>query len=117
MKIVHILCAASVAIAGACSSIPKSTKDALNKPVNCETAEEDLIELAAGLPTGRQRARAVVTSLVPAGLALGVITMDLRNRAKVVNGTLESDIYNKMADITAECGIEPAELESQAPST
>lgn len=103
--LIPLACAGALLVIGGCSSIPKSTRQALEKPVDCATAEEDLIELAAGLPSGRKKARAVVTSLIPAGLVVGVVSRDLRNRAKVVNGTLEADIYNKMADINDECDL------------
>jgi len=105
-------CSLAVLVIAACSSVPRKTERVLAAPVNCETAEDDLLALAAGLPSGPQKARAVVTTLVPAGLALGVVTRDLRDRAKVVSGRLESEIYEKMADIYDECGLVPIE-ESQ----
>ena len=111
MKPIHLLSAASLAIVSACSTIPNSTKDAFAKPVDCAPAEEALVTLAAALPSGRNKARAVITSLVPAGLALGVVTLDLRDRAKLVSGSLEADIYNKMADITEQCDVDQDALQ------
>ncbi|MEO1309602.1 MAG: hypothetical protein AAFV51_01375 [Pseudomonadota bacterium] len=111
-KICGMTIASTLAVC-ACSTIPEETQAALDKPVNCETAEEDIAVLEDALPGGRAKARAVIRSVTPAGLVMGAVSRDLRDRAKVVSGTLEADLYNKMADIYEECDLEPAEISEE----
>ena len=87
----------------ACSSIPDSTKELLDKPVDCATADEDIAALDAATPNTGERAVAGVRSLLPVAIATGVITRDYRDRASVAVGKLERDIDNKIADIYEAC--------------
>ena len=73
---------------------------------NCATAEGDLRVLRSEKANVAQRIAAGVTSIVPAGLVLGIVTGTVGTKARVAIGTYNEAIDQRIAEIESACGVE-----------
>lgn len=103
-RTITFLMLGSAFLAASCSTISDDTKALLDKPIDCQTADEDIAALDAALPSTGKRVTSTVRSLAPVAIATGVITRDYRDRARVATGDLSRDINTKIADIYETCG-------------
>lgn len=103
-KLVMVLCASALLVS--CSSISKEAKAKLAKPVNCETAKKDMAMLEKEKASVARQAAAGVTSILPVGAALALVTGDTKSRAKVATGAYNRQIDEKIAEIKKTCGLE-----------
>ncbi len=78
----------------------------LAKPVNCETAKQDIATLEKEKASVARQAAAGVTSIMPVGAALALVTGDTKARAKVATGQYNKEIDAKIAEIKMTCGLE-----------
>ena len=67
VKLAMVLCASALLVS--CSSISKEAKTQLAKPVNCETAKQDIATLEKEKASVARQAAAGVTSIMPIGAA------------------------------------------------
>ncbi|MCH7570444.1 MAG: hypothetical protein IH919_07750 [Deltaproteobacteria bacterium] len=104
VKLVMVLCASALLVS--CSSISKEAKAKLAKPVNCETAKKDMAMLEKEKASVARQAAAGVTSILPVGAALALVTGDTKSRAKVATGAYNRQIDEKIAEIKKTCGLE-----------
>ncbi len=79
VKLVMVLCASALLVS--CSSISKEAKAKLAKPVNCETAKKDMAMLEKEKASVARQAAAGVTSILPVGAALALVTGDTKSPA------------------------------------
>ena len=99
-----VLCASALLVS--CSSISKEAKAKLAKPINCETAKKDMAMLEKEKASVARQAAAGVTSILPVGAALALVTGDTKARAKVATGAYNRQIDEKIAEIKKTCGLE-----------
>ena len=104
VKWVMVLCISTLLVS--CSSISKEAKTQLAKPVNCETANKDIATLGKEKASVARQAAAGVTSVMPIGAALALVTGDTKSRAKVATGSYNRQIDEKIAEIKKTCGLE-----------
>ena len=74
-------------------------------PVNCATAEGDLRILQSEKTHVAQQIVEGITSLTPAGAALGILTLTETTKWRVAVGQYNKMIDERMAQIKAECGL------------
>lgn len=77
----------------------------LAEPINCTTAEEDIAALDSALPSRGERARSVVQTVTPVGVATGVATGSYGDRAGVLSGATEKDLRARIDEIAATCNV------------
>ena len=104
VKLVMVLCASALLVS--CSSISKDAKTQLAKPINCETAKKDIATREKEKASVARQAAAGVTSILPVGAALALVTGDTKSRAKVATGAYNRQIDEKIAEIKKTCGLE-----------
>ncbi len=104
VKLVMVLCASALLVS--CSSISKDAKAKLAKPINCETAKKDIATLEKEKASVARQAAAGVTSILPVGAALALVTGDTKARAKVATGAYNRQIDENIAGIKKTCGLE-----------
>jgi hypothetical protein len=75
-------------------------------PVNCETAEADLKVLGDEKQNIAQQAAAGVTSIMPAGLVLGILTGTEDDKVKITIGYYDKMVDTRIAKIKSECNVE-----------
>ncbi len=78
----------------------------LARPINCDTAEEDIRTLENEKASVAERAKYGVTAVTPAGAALSILTMTEKEKLEVSSGVYNQKIDEKIAQIKRECGIE-----------
>ena len=88
-----------------CASISQESQDQLAKPVNCETATQDIAALEGQKASRTRRMTAGVTSVMPMGAAQGLATGDTRARGSVATGRYNQQIDEKIAEIKKTCGL------------
>jgi hypothetical protein len=74
-------------------------------PVNCATAEGDLRVLQSEKTNVAEQILEGVTSLTPAGAALGILTLTETTKWKVAVGEYNKMLDKRMAQIKAECSL------------
>jgi hypothetical protein len=74
-------------------------------PVNCATAEGDLRVLQSEKTHVAGQILEGITSITPAGAALGILTLTETTKWKVAVGKYNKMIDKRMAEIKAECGL------------
>ncbi len=74
-------------------------------PVNCGTAEGDVRILESEKASVAQRIAEGVTSIVPAGAALGILTWTEPTKLRVATGKYNEMIDKRIAQIKEECGM------------
>ena len=74
-------------------------------PVNCATAEGDLRVLQGEKTHVAGQILEGITSLTPAGAALGILTLTETTKWKVAVGEYNKMLDKRMAEIKAECGL------------
>ena len=102
-ELVIAVCAAGALVS--CSSISEQSQTELAKPVNCETATQDIAALETHKASRTRRVAAGVTSVMPMGAAQGMATGDTRARGSVATGRYNQQIDDKIAEIKKTCGL------------
>ena len=97
----------SALLMGGCAMGQKKVMHTLENPapVNCATAEGDLRVLEGEKTHVAQQIVEGITSLTPAGAALGILTLTETTKWKVAVGKYNKMIDDRMARIKAECGL------------
>jgi hypothetical protein len=74
-------------------------------PVNCGTAEGDLRVLQSEKANVLERMGEGLTSITPAGAALGILTWTEPTKIEVATGEYNKMIDKRIAQIKQECGL------------
>jgi hypothetical protein len=92
---------------GGCATQQKKVLHTVENPapVNCATAEGDLRVLESEKANVVERIAEGVSSLTPAGAALGILTLTETTKWKVAAGEYNKMIDKRMAQIKEECGL------------
>jgi hypothetical protein len=88
-----------------CAAQSKTREQALQQPVNCDTAEGDIRVLQSEKNTVAQQAAAGVSSIAPAGIVIGLATGTTKTRARVATGQYNRMIDEKIEEIKKTCGM------------
>ncbi len=104
-KFVPIICL-TILVAACSSPISYEAKHELAQPVNCATAREDIRTLESEKASVAKMAKDGVTSVVPVGAAIGILTFTEKEKLEVSTGVYNKKIDAKIAEIKRECGIE-----------
>ncbi|MFN8390131.1 MAG: hypothetical protein U0136_07580 [Bdellovibrionota bacterium] len=86
-------------------SVSTEAKAALNAPVNCSTARQDLKVLEDEEASVAKQILAGVRSVMPIAAAAGLLMGDYRDRASVATGQYNADLEAKQNQIKQQCGI------------
>jgi hypothetical protein len=103
-----------VVVAGLGAAKHEERDTLLNKPVNCETAAEDIAALEAAMPSPGERLTSVVKSLTPVGAAVSVVTGNYKDNAAVLTGRTKEELTARVKEIQVTCGI-PETTETSKP--
>jgi hypothetical protein len=104
-KFIPIICLL-IFVAACAAPISQQAKDDIAKPVNCDTAREDIRTLEQEKASVAEMAKDGVTGLAPAGAVLGILTFTEKEKLEVASGVYNKKIDEKIAEIKRECGIE-----------
>ena len=88
-----------------CAFQSTTREQALQQPVNCDTAEGDLRVLQSEKNSTAQQVVAGVTSIAPAGIVIGLVTGTTGTRARVATGQYNRMIDEKIQEIKKTCGM------------
>ena len=104
-KFIPVICLA-IFVAACAAPISQQAKDDIAKPINCNTAREDIRTLEQEKASVAEMAKQGVTGLAPAGAVLGILTLTEDEKLSVASGDYNRKIDEKIAEIKRECGIE-----------
>jgi hypothetical protein len=90
----------------ACQTISKEAKEDLAKPVNCETALQDIMALENEKASVMKQIAEGVTAVAPAGAVIGILTLQEGDKLKVAVGEYNHQITEKIKEIKTTCGLE-----------
>ena len=90
----------------ACAMQYKKTEQEMKQPINCATAEGDIRALQSEKANVAQQIAAGVTSIVPAGLVLGLVTGTEGAKMSVATGEYDKMIDQRIAEIKQKCNIQ-----------
>jgi hypothetical protein len=93
-------------VLAACAPVSEQAKETLEDPVNCATAEGDLRVLENEKAHVAERVARGVTSVMPAGIVMGILTRTQKDKMMVAAGKYNEMIDEKIAQIKEQCGLE-----------
>ena len=88
-----------------CKTITPKAKQDLAKPVNCETAAQDVQALESEKASTAKKIGAGIRMIVPATAVTGILSGDYGNRVNVATGQYNKDIDAKIREIQSSCGM------------
>lgn len=89
----------------ACAPVSDKEKAELAKPPDCATAEGDLRVLKSEKDSTVKRIAEGISSIVPAGIVVGVVSRTEGDKLEVAAGEYNKLIDKKMAAIKKKCGL------------
>ena len=93
-------------VLSACAYQMKHEEEAAKAmPVNCATAQGDLRVLRAEKANLAQEIAMGVTSIVPIGLVIGLVTFTEGEKLKVATGEYNRALDAKILEIQTQCGM------------
>lgn len=98
----------AIGLLAGCATIPDIDDVVIAEPVNCETAERDLVALEQMRPTRERAALVFLRTLTPAGLLSGLATNDMEDRGRIFDGSFAREVQAKKTSIRATCGLNRA---------
>jgi len=96
---------ASLILLPACQAIPKEAKIELAKPVDCNTATEDIAILKSEKASVEKMFFDGVTAVAPAGAVLSLLTLQEKDKLEVAVGEYNHKLKRKIEEIQTTCGI------------
>ena len=78
----------------------------MKQPINCSTAEGDLRMLKSEKAHVAQQIAEGVTSLIPVGAVIGIVTGTEVAKLRVAVGDYNKVIDKRIAEIKSECNVE-----------
>ena len=94
---------AALSLAG-CALQEKRVEQSLDQPINCATSEGDIRVLQSEKAHVARQVVAGVTSLVPAGIVVGLATQTVGTKFRVATGEDNQKIDERIAAIKSKCG-------------
>ena len=76
------------------------------QPINCATAEGDLRMLKSEKAHVAQQIAEGVTSIIPVGAVIGIVTGTEVTKLRVAVGDYDRQIDKRIAEIKSECNVE-----------
>lgn len=104
MKKEIVVILAAMTLAG-CALQEKRVEQSLTQPINCDIAEGDIRVLESEKTHVARQVVAGVTSIVPAGIVLGLVTGTTGTKFRVATGEYNQKIDQRIADIKRTCGM------------
>jgi hypothetical protein len=101
LLIVLLLAAGSIA----CQSISPEAKDALDKPVNCASAQRDMATLERERASVAKQVGAGVGSVMPVSAVAKILSGTYSDGVQVATGRYNADIEKKQQQISNACGV------------
>jgi hypothetical protein len=95
---------AAMTLAG-CAFQEKRVEQSLAQPINCDVAEGDIRVLESEKAHVARQVVAGVTSIVPAGIVLGLVTGTTGTKLRVATGEYNKKIDERVTDIKRTCGV------------
>ena len=95
---------AAMTLAG-CAFQEKRVEQSLAQPINCDVAEGDIRVLESERAHVGRQVVAGVTSIVPAGIVLGLVTGTTGTKLRVATGEYNKKIDERVTDIKRTCGV------------
>jgi hypothetical protein len=86
-------------------SIDTEAKAALDAPVNCRTANQDITVLESEKASVGKQVLSGVRSVLPIAAAAGILMGDYRDRVSVAVGKYNADLEAKIELIQKTCGV------------
>lgn len=86
-------------------TISKDAKTELAKPINCQTAKQDIKTLESERASVAKRMLSGVRSVMPIAAVVGILMGDYSDRFEVTTGQYNADIEKKISEIETACGI------------
>ncbi len=99
------VCLCAAFLLAACQAVPKREKQELAQPVNCATAQQDIATLQSERDSVAERIADGATAVVPAAAALGLLTLQEKDKVEVAAGVYNKRIEEKIAEIEQSCGL------------
>jgi hypothetical protein len=93
-----------ISLAG-CALQEKRVEQSLDQPINCATSEGDIRVLESEKAHVARQIVAGVTSLVPAGIVVGLVTQTAGTKFRVATGEYNQKIDERIAAIKTKCGV------------
>ena len=88
-----------------CALQEKRVEQGLTQPINCDIAEGDIRVLESEKAHVARQVVAGVTSIVPAGIVLGLVTGTTGTKLRVATGEYNKKIDERIGDIKRTCGV------------
>jgi len=101
----ELIAACAVMTLAGCAFQEKQVEQSLAQPINCATSEGDIRVLESEKAHVARQLVAGVTSIVPAGIVLGLVTGTAGTKARVATGEYNQKIDERVADIKRTCGV------------
>ena len=96
----------SLILLPACQTISKEAKIELAKPVDCDTAEQDIAILKREHASVAKMFINGVTAVTPAGAVLSILTLQEKDKLEVAIGVYNHRLSRKIEEIQDTCEIE-----------
>ena len=90
---------------GCARSISPEAKEQIAKPVNCDTARQDIAALDAEKASVAKQVSSGVRSVAPPAAIAGILRGDTKDRARVATGAYNRELEAKVNEIKRECGL------------
>jgi hypothetical protein len=101
LLMVLLLAAGSIA----CESISPDAKRALDKPVNCASAQQDMATLERERASVAKQIGSGVGSVVPLSAVVKILSGTYSDGVKVATGSYNADLEKKQQQISNACGV------------
>jgi hypothetical protein len=88
-----------------CALQEKQVEQGLTQPINCATSEGDIRVLESEKAHVGRQIVAGATSIVPAGIVIGLATGTTGTKFRVATGEYNQKIDERIADIKRTCGV------------
>ena len=96
---------ATIVLIGCSSAKYKKGEELAHRPIHCATAEGDIRALRSEKSHVSDQIASGVSSIVPAGAAIGLLTGTEGENLKVGTGAYNNMIDKRIADIQQQCGV------------
>ena len=106
MRGLILVALASLILLPACQVIPEEAKIELAKPVDCNTAPQDIATLKSEKASVEKMFFDGVTAVAPAGAVLSLLTLQEKDKLEVAIGEYNHKLNRKIEEIQHTCGIE-----------
>jgi hypothetical protein len=104
MKNALLMILAMMTLVG-CAVQERRVEEGLSQPIYCGTAEGDIRVLEAEKANLARQIAAGATTILPAGIVVGIVTGTTGTRFRVATGEYNRKIEDRIAEIKRTCGV------------